>query len=357
MAPKFLNTVRPPQLYFADGCLSHRTAVAAACLSQFLRFLVNPGSPDYQQYAHIDGPNHLLAKPILIGKGQTGEEDMEDEEEEARDMLRDGQLQAARAQVDLVEAEERAELRKKALWDALDQQDHEEREEDEEHVMLGGGGRLNRLQDDEGEDDDDVILQAKDPLQEGEEEERVLLRGGQLNRLQQEEDNEEEDEETKNDEDQDAPAYYNDDDDKEENKVNHLQKAAVAAAQQQLKIANDQEDDKQYIDDDNTHEQPDNHDSKPQQAKPFQDTEHHHVDVKEINDDVYNDYDDSKVHKFNLVNPKLGIPTPSMMLETSSESSMVTGYAIILGTMTVVLVFMYRFIRKRRILIKYRYAR
>lgn len=46
--------------YISDGCSSHLTAVAAAALSQYLKFLVNPGSSQYQANVHIKGVNYLL---------------------------------------------------------------------------------------------------------------------------------------------------------------------------------------------------------------------------------------------------------------------------------------------------------
>lgn len=45
---------------FSDNCLSHKTAVAAGALSQYLRFLVNPGSPSYKSQVSLDGTNIIL---------------------------------------------------------------------------------------------------------------------------------------------------------------------------------------------------------------------------------------------------------------------------------------------------------
>ena len=43
-----------------DGCLAHKTAVAAAALSQYLRYMLLPGSPEYQRHTRITGVNYLL---------------------------------------------------------------------------------------------------------------------------------------------------------------------------------------------------------------------------------------------------------------------------------------------------------
>ena len=42
------------------GCLSHKTAVAAGALSQYLRFMVNPGPEQYRQFVRVDGINYML---------------------------------------------------------------------------------------------------------------------------------------------------------------------------------------------------------------------------------------------------------------------------------------------------------
>ena len=40
--------------------MAHKTAVAAAALSQYLRYMLLPGPPDYQRHTHITGVNYLL---------------------------------------------------------------------------------------------------------------------------------------------------------------------------------------------------------------------------------------------------------------------------------------------------------
>ncbi len=59
---------------FSDGCLSHKIAVAAGALSQYLRFMVDPGSPTYQTKVSLKGTNFLYSGPIvgLRGRGQVG---------------------------------------------------------------------------------------------------------------------------------------------------------------------------------------------------------------------------------------------------------------------------------------------
>ena len=47
-------------LVFADECLSHKTAVAAGALSQYLRFLVDPGPDHYKRSVSLSGPNYML---------------------------------------------------------------------------------------------------------------------------------------------------------------------------------------------------------------------------------------------------------------------------------------------------------
>ena len=46
--------------FISVGCLSHKTAVAAGALSQYLRFLVDPGPQEYRRVVRVDGPNHML---------------------------------------------------------------------------------------------------------------------------------------------------------------------------------------------------------------------------------------------------------------------------------------------------------
>lgn len=44
----------------SDGCLSHRTAVGAAALGQYLKYIIEPGDENYQSNVNIHGTNYLL---------------------------------------------------------------------------------------------------------------------------------------------------------------------------------------------------------------------------------------------------------------------------------------------------------
>jgi len=48
-----------------DGCLAHKTAVAAGALSQYLRYVLSPGSLDYQRHTRLTG-NNYIANPHLL---------------------------------------------------------------------------------------------------------------------------------------------------------------------------------------------------------------------------------------------------------------------------------------------------
>ena len=50
----------------SDNCLSHKTAVAAGALSQYLRFLVNPGTPEFMSHYRMDGPNVILNPAAIL---------------------------------------------------------------------------------------------------------------------------------------------------------------------------------------------------------------------------------------------------------------------------------------------------
>ena len=54
--------------HVSDGCLSHKTAVALGALTQFLRFMMDPGTEDYQQSVHMAGTNHLLSPKVTKPK-------------------------------------------------------------------------------------------------------------------------------------------------------------------------------------------------------------------------------------------------------------------------------------------------
>ena len=45
---------------FTDGCLAHKTAVAAGALSQYLRFAINPGSFEYSREVNLHGNNYMM---------------------------------------------------------------------------------------------------------------------------------------------------------------------------------------------------------------------------------------------------------------------------------------------------------
>ena len=46
----------------SDGCLSHKTAVAAGALSQYIKFFLNPGPREYRDQVSVTGRNYLHYK-------------------------------------------------------------------------------------------------------------------------------------------------------------------------------------------------------------------------------------------------------------------------------------------------------
>ena len=60
-------------VFFAGGCLSHKTAVAAGALSQYLRYMIDPGSEIYRNEVVIDGVNLLMEPVSQVGHKNQGQ--------------------------------------------------------------------------------------------------------------------------------------------------------------------------------------------------------------------------------------------------------------------------------------------
>ena len=398
-------------MYFVDGCLSHKTAVAAACLSQFLRFLIIPGSAEYQQYTSMFGVNQLTRKDSHVrwGDDAKGAADIvmhqqlqrqntayvNDEGNEQNDeddvagaagnvalggVLRDGQLQAAHLEAMRNEREEReTEMRRSR--------------------------NMNQRKEE---------LIYRQEVEDNEAEERVLLRGGQLQRAQDLEDEGDEDDDEE-EVDDDAPHYYDNDNDGAhgpqhiDNQIIHnnnnkqLENNADIPIpidkrqndRQRIQMPDDREY-KQYIDDDqdmieDDGDEDDNDEDKDDilkarffhkagldskdddfianKEKEEDQSQQHNKLIKEVNDDGYNYYDDQhqvpagapagapadeKSHAPPAAAAGLGI-APSGSSVSDGESGALSGYIVLLVLMLGVLFLMFRFIRKRRVLIRYRY--
>lgn len=54
----------PVFLAAADGCLSHKTAVAIAALSQYMRFMMDPGDAVYRSRVSLSGVNQLMSAKV-----------------------------------------------------------------------------------------------------------------------------------------------------------------------------------------------------------------------------------------------------------------------------------------------------
>ena len=135
--------------WLTDGCLSHKTAVAAGALSQFLRYMLVPGSPFYQRHTRLTGVNYLLNPQSLRSQSlQPGILAPREEAQDAADRKREGD--------DAGKGNDNVEIDPKNDYDDNDKQlpeidaidDDVNRHGGDEHRALGGDGGVPAPKDD-----------------------------------------------------------------------------------------------------------------------------------------------------------------------------------------------------------------